>query len=57
MNPISLSKPKKPTQNNDFSEFFLNAPSWKKKRLMVKVIREANKEQRMVMEKYLNQNT
>jgi hypothetical protein len=47
---IGLSKGKKPT--TDFSAFFHNATSSEKKKLLEQVVREANKDQRDLVEKY-----
>lgn len=39
-------------QTTDFSEFFYNAPASEKKKLLVEVAREANKDQQKVIEQY-----
>ncbi len=41
---------KKP--NTDFSDFFHNASSAEKKKMLESVVREANKDQRDLVEKY-----
>lgn len=47
---LGVEDNKKPT--TDFSEFFHSASSAEKKRLLMTVIREANKDQRDLVEKY-----
>lgn len=42
----------KDTEKNDFSEFFLNAKSNEKAKVIKKVLREATEEQRQLMRKY-----
>lgn len=49
-NFIGFSKEKKPT--TDFSGFFHDASSAEKKKLLEQVVREANKDQRDLIEKY-----
>jgi len=50
---FTLIRNKKPAQpDNDFSAFFLHAKAHEKKQLMVKVIREANKEQKAIVDLY-----
>lgn len=39
-------------KTTDFSEFFYNAPASEKKKLLVEVVREANKDQQKVIEQY-----
>ena len=38
--------------DNDFSAFFLNAKTYEKRKLMEKVIRQANKEQKTIVDLY-----
>ncbi len=45
-----LKKDEKP--RTDFSDFFYNASSAEKKKLLTEVIREANKDQRALIERY-----
>ena len=47
---MGLSKDKKPT--TDFSVFFHDASSAEKKKVLEQVVREANKDQRDLVEKY-----
>lgn len=47
---LGLDNAKKPT--TDFSEFFHSASSAEKKKLLMSVIREANKDQRDLVNKY-----
>lgn len=47
---LGLNSTKKPT--TDFSEFFHSASSAEKKKLLMSVIREANKDQRDLVNKY-----
>ncbi|MFA6197596.1 MAG: hypothetical protein WC734_00370 [Patescibacteria group bacterium] len=47
---ITRKAPKKRT--NDFSEFFHKASSAEKKKLISSVVREANQDQRDLVEKY-----
>lgn len=47
---LGLDSIKKPT--TDFSEFFHSASSAEKKKLLMSVIREANKDQRDLVNKY-----
>jgi hypothetical protein len=46
--------PKDEEPRTDFSEFFFNATSGEKKKLMTEVIREANSDQKALIEKYDN---
>jgi hypothetical protein len=47
---LGYTNAKKPI--TDFSEFFHNASSADKKRLLTEVVREANKDQRELIERY-----
>ena len=47
---MGLSRPKQPT--TDFSTFFHSASSAQKKKLLESVVREANKDQRDLVEHY-----
>ncbi len=47
---LGVVETKKPT--NDFSDFFHNASSAEKKKLLIEVVREANKDQRALIERY-----
>lgn len=54
MNKIKelLGLTQKPQQQSDFSAFFRDASSGDKKKLLTQVIREANKDQRDLIERY-----
>lgn len=43
---------KKEKKTTDFSEFFYHAPASEKKKLLVEVVREANKDQQEVVKQY-----
>ncbi len=43
---------KSPTPKNDFSEFFYDAPAREKKKLLMEVVREANNDQRAIIDQY-----
>lgn len=47
---LGIKEVKEPT--NDFSAFFHNASSAEKKKLLTEVVREANKDQRALIERY-----
>lgn len=47
---LGLSEAKEPT--TDFSGFFHNASAAEKKKLLTEVVREANKDQRALIERY-----
>lgn len=47
---LGIKEAKEPT--TDFSEFFHNASSAEKKKLLTEVVREANRDQRALIERY-----
>ncbi len=52
---LGIKEIKEPT--TDFSAFFHNASSAQKKKLLTEVVREANKDQRAVIERYNRRTT
>lgn len=51
-NLFCRGKEHKAPENNDFSEFFINAKAKEKAKVIRKVLREANGEQRAMMDEY-----
>ena len=49
---FGIGKAHKVSEKNDFSEFFANAKSKEKAEVVRQVLREANEEQRAMMEEY-----
>ena len=49
---LFMRKESKEQENNDFSDFFLNAKSGEKAKVIRQVLREANEEQRELVKKY-----
>ncbi len=43
---------KKPETQSDFSKFFYDAPARDKKKLLMEVVREANNDQRAIIDQY-----
>ena len=43
---------RKPETQTDFSKFFYDAPARDKKKLLMEVIREANNDQRAIIDQY-----
>lgn len=51
-NLFGIGTEPKATEKNDFSEFFANAKSKEKAKMVRQVLREANEEQRAMMAEY-----
>lgn len=41
-----------PKKTSDFSEFFLHAKSAEKKKVLLRAVREANKDQKQLLDRY-----